>query len=91
MKACPDKQPRGLSCQQAQQIAVELNGLAYQLQSNPQGFGSKILTLQQTIANQETELKKTGNNQELKAALKKNKQDLADYLVVVKWLESPES
>jgi len=64
--------------------------LAYQLQYNPQGFGHKILALQQTIATQQSELT-TNNSPELKTSLAQNKQDLAYYLAVVKWLESPES
>lgn len=91
IKACPDKQPQGLTCQQVNELGNRMNSLAYQLQYNPQGFGGKILTLQQTISNQEMELKKNGTNPALKATIEQNKQELAEFMAVVKWLESPES
>lgn len=90
IKSCPNQTPPQLSCEQVDAIGRRINVLAYQLQMSPQGFGSKILALQQTIAQQELELKK-GKNEELSASLKQNKHDLTDYLAVVKWLESPES
>ena len=58
IKACPNQQPQGLTCQQIEEIGNRMNNLAYQLQLNPQGFGNKILTLQQTIAHQKQELQK---------------------------------
>jgi hypothetical protein len=91
IKACPNQQLQGLTCQQIEQISNHMSGLAYELQMNPQAFGNKILALQQTIANQKIELKKNGANQELKKSLEDNQHDLADFLAVVKWLESPES
>lgn len=90
MKNCPNQHPQELSCEQIEQIAKRMNGLAYQLQSNPQDFGNKILILQQTVASQQLELKKSDSSQELKDSLKQNEHDLADLLAVVKWLESPE-
>jgi hypothetical protein len=56
-----------------------------------QAFGNKILSLQQTIAQQKSELEKNNSNQELKTSLDKNEHDLVEFLAVVKWLESPES
>lgn len=91
MKACPTVQPKGLTCEQITDIAARLNTLAYQLQYNPQGFGSKILAMQQTIANQESELSKDRSNKALQSELAKNQHELADHMAVVKWLESPES
>lgn len=90
LKACPNQAPQGLSCQQLEQIGDRMNRLAYQLQSNPQAFGNKILALQQTIASQQLELKKNSTNKELQASLAQNQHDLVDFLAVVKWLESPE-
>jgi hypothetical protein len=90
IKDCPNQQPQGLSCPQIVQLGNRLGNLAYQLQSSPQGFGTKILSLQQTIAAQEKELK-SKENPELSKSLQVNKADLADFLAVVKWLESPES
>lgn len=91
MKDCPKKQPAGLSCQQIEKIAVQMNTLAYQLQYNPQGFGATILKLQETIASQQTQLTKNKANSEMHVDLEKNKKELAERLAVVKWLESPES
>jgi hypothetical protein len=91
VKACPNKQPEGLGCDQIEQIAKRVRELAYQLQSSPQSFGAKILALQETIANQQNKLKKNSSDEKLKASLQKNQRDLTDYLAVVKWLESPES
>lgn len=90
LKACPNRESRGLNCKELEQLGNRMNSLAYQLQYNPQGFGHKILALQQTIATQQSELA-TNNSPELKVSLAQNKQDLAYYLAVVKWLESPES
>lgn len=91
MKSCPNKQPEGLTCEHIEQLSNRMNSLAYQLQYNPQGFGGKILALQEKIAKQQLELRKSGANPDIKDSLEQNKQDLADYLAVVKWLESPES
>jgi hypothetical protein len=91
IKACPNQKPPGLNCDQVEQIGKRMNSLAYQLQSNPPGFGNKILALQQTIAQQKIELKANGSNEELKSSLQQNQKDLNEFLAVVKWLESPES
>ncbi|BCA95232.1 hypothetical protein TUM19329_15930 [Legionella antarctica] len=91
LKACPNQTPQGLSCQQLEQIGGRMNRLAYQLQSNPQAFGNKILVLQQAISNQQLALKKNSSSKELQASLALNQRNLVDYMAVVKWLESPES
>jgi len=89
LKACPGQQPKGLSCQQMAKVASQMNTLAYQLQGNPQGFGGKILRLQETIAKQQDELKQDHTNTELKENIERNKEKLEQLLAVVKWLESP--
>lgn len=92
IQACPNQQPLGWTCDQAQALGVRMNNLAYQLQASPQGFGIKILTLQQTIALQQQQQRKEKTVAEgLIANLNKNKNDLADLMAVVKWLESPVS
>lgn len=88
--ACPHQKPSGMTCEKIEELAKKLNQLGYQLQSSPQGFGKTILTLQETIAKQEIELKTNSNNADLKAALLQNKRQLIEYLAAVKWLESPE-
>lgn len=91
MAACPDKEPAHVSCQQIQDIAIHLNSLARKLQYNPQGFGETILKLQETVAKQQAALIKQSADKDLESDLKKNKNDLAEHLVIVRWLESPES
>lgn len=90
VKLCPNQHPNGMSCQQLMEIANRLNVLGYQLQYNPQRFGIKILSLQQTLADQHNELKKNNSDSQLKDGIDQNKRELADLLAVVKWLESPE-
>ncbi|CAM2793866.1 hypothetical protein [Legionella worsleiensis] len=91
LESCPGQKPSGISCEQLAQLGRRLNSLAYQLQLSPQGFGNKILAIQQTIAEQKSKLNHSEGDSELKAALAQNEHDLADCLAVVKWLESPES
>ncbi|KGP62864.1 hypothetical protein EP47_05195 [Legionella norrlandica] len=91
LKLCPNKQPDELNCQQLEEIGRRMNNLAYQLQRSPQEFGNKILDLQQVIAKQQMEIAKKNTNTELQDSLEKNQEELAYYLAVVKWLESPES
>lgn len=74
MAACPQKQPRDISCEQLKAIALRVNNLAYQLRLNPQEYGKEILALQEAIAKQENKI---------------NKRDLEERLAIVKWLESP--
>lgn len=90
LKTCPAVNPPSMTCDALQELGQSMNSLAYSLQSSPQGFGAKILALQETIAKQELALK---NNKDAEgtAALTQNKKQLANYLAVVKWLESPES
>lgn len=91
IQECPNKQPEGATCSELSQVYNRMSKLAYELQLSPQEFGNKILAKQQTIAKQKIELKNNKANAELNASLEQNKRDLADYLIVVKWLESPES
>ncbi|RUR12367.1 hypothetical protein [Legionella sp. km772] len=90
LESCPAKQPEGMSCQQLQQLGQRMNNLAFQLQSSPQGFGAKILALQESLAKEEQELS-IKESPELKQAIAQKKHTLAEYMAVVKWLESPES
>lgn len=88
---CSNQQSTHVSCERLAKIAQDVNELAYQLQINPQSFGKTILQLQQTLAQQQAELKANPNQAELKTEIEKNKQQLAQRLAIVKWLESPES
>ncbi|QEY51121.1 hypothetical protein [Legionella longbeachae] len=91
LKACPERQPQGLSCEQMEALATRMNELAYKLQMSPQGFGQKIIALQEAIAKEQSQLNTERNNENLEASLMKKKQDLADHLAVVRWFESPKS
>lgn len=91
VEACPVKQPQGMTCEQLDLLAKRMNTLAYQLQLSPQGFGKKIMALQETIAREQEQLKTEPLNADLKANLTQNKRDLVDYLAVVRWFESPAS
>ncbi|KTD67362.1 MULTISPECIES: hypothetical protein [Legionella] len=91
IKSCPQRQPQGLTCEQLETLASRMNKLAYQLQLSPQGFGKKIMALQETIAKQRAQLKAETTNENLQADLTQNERDLADYLAVVRWFESPTS
>lgn len=90
LKSCPAKQPAKLSCAQLSAIAVEVNQLAYQLQMSPQGFGQRILKMQQNLASLELQRRQNPQSQEHDAEIAKIKQQLTEYLAIVKWLESPE-
>ncbi|STY29008.1 secreted endonuclease [Legionella wadsworthii] len=91
LKACPNRQPPGMTCEQLEELANRMNKLAYQLQLSPQGFGKKIMALQETIVKEQTQLKNENNNATLQANLTQNKRDLADHLAIVRWFESPMS
>lgn len=91
LKACPERQPQGLSCEYMEALATRMNELAYKLQMSPQGFGQKIIALQEAIAKEQSQLNTERNNENLEASLMKKKQDLADHLAVVRWFESPKS
>jgi len=91
LKFCPGVQPSGLSCAAPMPIAASVNELAYQLQYSPQHFGQQIIALQEKLAQQEAVFAKDSNQAELKLAIEKNKQNLAERMAIVRWLESPES
>ena len=91
LKDCPQKQPKGVTCQQIEGIASHMHQLANQLQYNPQEFGTKIITLQQAIVSVQLALEKNGDTTDLQTQLKEKKQALADHLAVVTSSEPPES
>ncbi|CEG60662.1 hypothetical protein [Legionella micdadei] len=91
IKNCPAEQPSRLKCEELAGIATSVNKLAFQLQANPQAFGKKILSLQETLATQQATLKANPNQPELRETVKKTEESLAECLAIVRWLESPES
>lgn len=90
LKECPQKKPSFLSCAELQSTAEQMNTLAYELQNSPQGFGLKIVSLQELLATQHKEFANTKDNS-LKNKIIENERVLAEYLAIVKWLESPAS
>lgn len=91
IRSCPTSSSQGLSCEQLETLARRMNNLAYELQRGPQQFGAKILALQEIIATQQQQLQAADTDSVLQAKIEQNKHDLADYMAVVKWLESPVS
>jgi hypothetical protein len=88
---CPNKQSSTVSCNELAAIAVKTRKLAYDLQIDPQGFGKQILSMQETLAKQKESLKLHPEQPDLEKNIKDNQEQLAEYLAIVKWLESPES
>ncbi|MFY7697447.1 MAG: hypothetical protein ACOVQX_01280 [Legionella sp.] len=91
IKQCPENIDNDTSCLQLRQVALHVNSLVDELRSGPQYFGKKILDLQQLIAKQEMVLQLEGHQTVTSLELAKNRQQLAERLAIVKWLESPES
>ena len=90
LQACPKPPSIEISCEQLANIAAHLNAGAQQLRSNPQGYGKKILSLQEAIAKQESMLHTSTLKTDLQSSLNDNRQRLQERLAIVKWLESPE-
>lgn len=90
IKECPDKAPLDISCAELKTVAERVNALSYELQMNPQGFGRKILALQEELANQELKLTQNPKQDILVKKIKETKKQLAQRLAIVRWLESPE-
>ena len=90
MQECPQKAPKHVSCAVLGEIATRINQLAYQLQSNQQGYGKNILALQEAITTQRSTLEKHPEQGDLQHQLKQNERQLQERLAVVRWLASPE-
>lgn len=73
IKNCSTGQSSRLSCEQLANIATSVNELAFQLQINPQAFGKKILSLQETLARQQADLNTNPNQPALRETVKKMK------------------
>lgn len=87
---CPKPPSTDISCEQLASIALRLNASAQELRSNPQGYGKKILSLQEAIAEQEAMLRASPIKTDLQLSLNDKKRSLQERLAIVKWLESPE-
>lgn len=89
IEQCPEKHPRSLSCEQLKDIAVRINELVYALHQDPQEYGKKILSLQETVAQQEAAIKAEPKRVELRNLLAKNQWQLQESLAIITWLEAP--
>ena len=90
LKDCSQREMVQVDCSKIEQIAHDVNSLAYDLQINPQAFGIKILLLQNELAKQQAELCKKPGQEKIKERIKDLQQQLTLRLALVKWLESPE-
>ena len=90
IQQCPQKQPTGMSCEELQQVAFQVNQLAYELRLDPQAYGKRILALQELIAKQSTATQSAEHIVTV-SSLEANQQQLDSRLAIVKWLESPTS
>ncbi len=88
---CPGHQTTTLSCEQLKPIALRLNTLAYELRFDPQGYGQKILDLQESIAAINLTSQHNTLPNESQSVLNVNTKNLNERLAIVKWLESPVS
>ena len=90
LKNCPQTSPRQISCDELVKIADEVNQLAYQLQRDPQDFGNIILSAQAKLAKLEADAVNDTTQSDLRAQIVQGKQKIAEYMAIVRWLESPE-
>ena len=75
IEQCPEQHPDGVTtCEELNEIATRANELISELHYNPQGFGQKILKLQEEGVTSDTQ---------------NNAVELAERLAIIKWLESP--
>lgn len=90
IKNCPAKSPANISCTQLTTLAVSMSQLAHQLRINPQGFGKKILALQEGLARQKLQARESSPGSEERLTIEAKERQLAEHLAVVRLLESPE-
>jgi hypothetical protein len=86
---CPSEPPQQLSCEQLAQLVLRINDYALDVRMHPQSFGKKILSLQETIAKQESDVKRSPKDDDLRQALRSNQKQLKERLAVVGWLLAP--
>ena len=90
LKNCPQSHPKHIACPELVMVADEVNTLAYQLQRDPQGFGNTILKAQAKLAHLLARAIKNDKSSALHAQIVRDKQKIAEYLSIVRWLESPQ-
>lgn len=89
IEQCPEQHPVGISCEQLRACALRVNALVSELQHDVQGFGQKILALQENLAKLQAELNDSSDQSAVTSSINENKTQLAEHLAIVKWLESP--
>jgi hypothetical protein len=89
LKNCPQSSPTQITCAELVSIADEMNSFAYQLQREPQAFGKIILSEQVKLAKLEADLLKHKKQSKLRVQIAQSQQIIAEYLAIVRWLESP--
>lgn len=77
-------------CDSLWAIERDVRQLEFELKSNPQGFGQKIIRFQVRQVSLEKELQSHENKQK-RLELNEISDQLEQYLAIVRWLESPES
>lgn len=78
--SCSVSRTNGLNCDELKKIALRVNELSYEIRVSPQGFGQKILMLEEAI------LSPMAQQSDISSA----REELQERLAIVKWLESPE-
>lgn len=89
MNQCPDHHPAELTCEQLQKIALRANALSDELRFDPQGFGQKILALQESMSVDEASIEANRHQPALQESIALHQMELSERLAIVKWLESP--
>ncbi|HBI22507.1 MAG TPA: hypothetical protein DDY37_08015, partial [Legionella sp.] len=83
---CPENHPAELTCDQLKIIALRANDLADELRVDPQGFGQKILALQETISQDQASREMNRDQPALQASVALHQTQLDERLSIVKWL-----
>lgn len=79
-----------ISCQELVALQETVNLLVESLARDPQGFGKRILTLQEEITTLDKAVRAHPENLQLVTELDAKKAKLSEYLAIVKWQEAPE-
>ena len=87
LKSCANKNYTDSQCSNLKKIALHVNNLAFELQTNPQKFGIDIMKMQNQLSGDKTNsAQAVSQHKEKDSTLQQH----LDYrLAVVKWLESP--
>jgi len=76
-------------CMAAKEATFKLTVLLRELMRNPQGFGSKIIAIQNQIAKTEQAIQKQPDSQALTQKLKTDNAQYQQLLAIIRLVESP--